>query len=118
MRIDIRAPRLGWAPGKYLCQCRGDGCRSKAVIDRLFSGDKRAWMCADCAYAAPDPLPVDPVQAAIDILISDNPDRWEQTLLRPELLGWFVGQSMKKLRGWCNPDDVFERIMAKARMSA
>jgi hypothetical protein len=41
---DTRPPVLerGWAPGDYTCRCRtcGEG----------FTGDKRAWCCADCAY--------------------------------------------------------------------
>lgn len=34
---------LGWAPGDYSNKCRKCG--------DYFSGDKRASMCADCAYA-------------------------------------------------------------------
>ncbi len=37
-------PQLGWwAPGGYLCRCRR--------CDDYFAGDKRAGICADCAYA-------------------------------------------------------------------
>lgn len=43
---DDRAPRVGWAPGGYLCEC------SKCHI--RFIGDKRATMCADCAYRITD----------------------------------------------------------------
>jgi hypothetical protein len=37
-----RPQRGAWAPGDYLCRC----IRCKVT----FIGDKRAVMCADCAY--------------------------------------------------------------------
>ena len=44
---DYSPARGGWAPGEYICQCRR--CKS------YFIGDKRASLCADCAYAdSPD----------------------------------------------------------------
>jgi hypothetical protein len=41
---DDRPAKGGWAPGDYINAC-GCGC--------IFSGEKRAWQCADCAYAEP-----------------------------------------------------------------
>ena len=46
-KMDKRPQRYFWAPGAYVHQCRDCGCN--------FCGDKRALMCADCAYAKPDP---------------------------------------------------------------
>lgn len=46
---DSRPPRSGWAPGHYTCTC--------VHCDRAFYGEKRAWECADCAYARPKPPP-------------------------------------------------------------
>jgi len=40
---DARPPHKGWAPGGYMCFCRG--------CEEHFIGDKRAYQCADCAYA-------------------------------------------------------------------
>jgi hypothetical protein len=42
---DERPPKGCWASGEYLCECIN--------CDRYFAGDKRALMCADCAYAKP-----------------------------------------------------------------
>ena len=42
---DHRPPRGGWADGYYMCRC----CK----CDDVFIGDKRAVICADCAYAVP-----------------------------------------------------------------
>jgi hypothetical protein len=52
---DKRPQRFGWAPGSYLCHCHGAGC--KDLKDKTFIGDKRAVICADCAYALPDVEP-------------------------------------------------------------
>lgn len=108
---DMRPQRYGWAPGNYMCRCGGVGCKDKSREDQLFIGDKRATMCADCAYALPDPVPVDRVQNALGVIIMDNPDKVEQAKQRPELIGWFVGQTMKKLNGQADPDEVFEKAM-------
>lgn len=40
---DSRPPKGGWAPGDY-CGMR---CR---ICSATFTGDKRAFECADCAY--------------------------------------------------------------------
>lgn len=42
MKVDDRPPKGGWATGPYLNTCRRCGGD--------FLGDKRAWICADCAY--------------------------------------------------------------------
>lgn len=52
---DKRPQRYGWAPGGYLNHCHGAGCKKSE--DKTFIGDKRAIICADCAYALPDPEP-------------------------------------------------------------
>jgi len=42
-KTDTRPKKHGWAPGNYTCKCSECGCD--------FVGDKRATMCADCAYS-------------------------------------------------------------------
>jgi hypothetical protein len=44
---DKRPQRYGWAPGSYICRCHD--CKEQ------FIGDKRAILCAPCAYMRPDP---------------------------------------------------------------
>ena len=39
---DHRQPKGGWADGNYMCRCWWCG--------QLFTGDKRATQCANCAY--------------------------------------------------------------------
>lgn len=54
-KTDERPKRLSWAPGGYLNKCLSAGC--KDLEDKTFIGDKRATMCADCAYAVADAAP-------------------------------------------------------------
>jgi hypothetical protein len=50
--MEERPQRFRWAPGDYLFKCRD--CKHNGGKDRTCIGDKRAIMCADCAYALPD----------------------------------------------------------------
>ena len=52
------------------------------------------------------------IEAAIDAVIAANPDKAEQTKVKPQLAGWFVGQVMKSTSGKANPRVVNE-ILAK-----
>lgn len=76
---DKRPQRYGWAPGKYMCRCHGDGCAKKPEDDRIFIGDKRATMCADCAYALPYPppprAPLAPPEDALRKAVADAIER-------------------------------------------
>lgn len=47
MMGDERERKGSWAPGSYICHCMQ--CKD------LFIGDKRAMMCADCAYSPHKP---------------------------------------------------------------
>lgn len=44
---DDRPKRYGWAPGGYANKC--------PICGDHFIGDKRASMCADCAYSFKSP---------------------------------------------------------------
>jgi Asp-tRNA(Asn)/Glu-tRNA(Gln) amidotransferase B subunit len=109
---DDRPQRYGWAPGEYIHgRCVGQLCRE--LEDSSFIGAKRAIICADCAYAMPDPVYVDRVGRHIDVVIADNPEKWDQAFARPQLLGWFVGQVMKRLNGAADPEEVYRKVCDK-----
>jgi hypothetical protein len=57
---DDRPKRHGWAPGNYIGRCGQCG--------ENYFGDKRSCMCAECAYAMPDPVPPKPERAHTIIL--------------------------------------------------
>ena len=71
-RVDARAERrrkfercrsgsIFRTPGDYLFKCRH--CKHNGGKDRTSIGDKRAIMCADCAYG----LPHEPRNIATDM---------------------------------------------------
>ncbi len=53
------------------------------------------------------------VQIAIDVICLQNPDKVEQAKAKPQLLGWFVGQVMKRMGGRANPQLVNELLKSK-----
>lgn len=48
MTSDPRPQRHAWAPGKYMHKCQ--------TCSTQFLGSSHARICADCAYALPEPL--------------------------------------------------------------
>jgi aspartyl-tRNA(Asn)/glutamyl-tRNA(Gln) amidotransferase subunit B len=55
-----------------------------------------------------------PIEAAIDTVMSDNPDKVEEYRGGKErLIGWFVGQVMKQTQGKANPDAVNKLLKEK-----
>ena len=64
-----------------------------------------------------EPVQVDYVGRHVDVIITDNPDKWEQAQLRPQLLGWFVGQAIKRLNGAVDPDVVYSRVCERLERS-
>ena len=53
------------------------------------------------------------IEAAVDEVIAENPDKAEQAKEKPNLAGWFVGQVMKKTGGKANPQAVNQLVRAK-----
>jgi aspartyl-tRNA(Asn)/glutamyl-tRNA(Gln) amidotransferase subunit B len=53
------------------------------------------------------------VQIAIDVLCLQNPEKVEQVKAKPQMLGWFVGQVMKRLDGKANPQLVSDKLKEK-----
>ena len=58
------------------------------------------------------------IEAAIDAVIAANPDKVEQTKVKPQLAGWFVGQVMKSTSGKANPSVVNEILAKKLGLSS
>jgi aspartyl-tRNA(Asn)/glutamyl-tRNA(Gln) amidotransferase subunit B len=53
------------------------------------------------------------IEKAVDDILAANPDKAEQAKLKPNLLGWFVGQVMKASGGKANPAAVNELLKKK-----
>ncbi len=50
------------------------------------------------------------IDAAVDAVVSANPDKAEQARTKPGMLGWFVGQAMKASGGKANPQAVSDAL--------
>ena len=53
------------------------------------------------------------IEKAVDEILAANPEKAEQAKLKPNLLGWFVGQVMKSSGGKANPAAVSEILKTK-----
>ena len=53
------------------------------------------------------------IEAAVDKVIAENPDKVAQAKAKPTLAGWFVGQVMKATGGKANPQAVNALVKAK-----
>ncbi len=53
------------------------------------------------------------IEAIVDEIVAANPDKVQQALEKPGLLGWFVGQVMKASQGKANPQAVNELLRKK-----
>ena len=53
------------------------------------------------------------IGAAVDEVIEANPAKVAELLKKPKLLGWFVGEVMKKTQGKANPQAVNDLLRAK-----
>jgi aspartyl-tRNA(Asn)/glutamyl-tRNA(Gln) amidotransferase subunit B len=53
------------------------------------------------------------IEAAVDAVLAENPDKAEQAKAKPSMAGWFVGQVMKATGGKANPQAVQKMIREK-----
>ena len=53
------------------------------------------------------------IEKAVDAIIAANPEKVQQAIAKPTMLGWFVGQVMKETGGKANPQAVNDLLKAK-----
>lgn len=53
------------------------------------------------------------IEAAVDAIMAANPDKVQQVVDKPNLIGWFVGQVMKQTAGKANPQAVNALLKSK-----
>jgi len=80
------------------------------LINEEKEGDPRAIVEARGLKQVTD---TGAIEAAVDAIISANPDKVAQAQAKPTMLGWFVGQVMKQTGGKANPQAVNELLKAK-----
>ncbi|MEM6667451.1 MAG: Asp-tRNA(Asn)/Glu-tRNA(Gln) amidotransferase subunit GatB, partial [Pseudomonadota bacterium] len=94
----------------------GDGTISGKIAKDLFEivfeegGDPRTIVDERGMKQVTD---LGAIEAAVDAIIAENPDKAEQAKAKPGLLGWFVGQVMKSTGGKANPQAVNQMLREK-----
>jgi aspartyl-tRNA(Asn)/glutamyl-tRNA(Gln) amidotransferase subunit B len=96
----------------------GDGTISGKIAKDLLAilvaedkeGDPRAIVAARGMRQVTD---TSAIAAAVDAIISANPEKVAQAQAKPSMLGWFVGQVMKQTGGKANPQAVNELLKEK-----
>jgi aspartyl-tRNA(Asn)/glutamyl-tRNA(Gln) amidotransferase subunit B len=53
------------------------------------------------------------IEKIVDGIVAANPEKAEQAMAKPAMLGWFVGQAMKASQGKANPQAVNALLKAK-----
>ena len=86
---------------------------AKDVFDIVWSegGDPRAVVEQRGMRQVTDEAAI---EAAVDEILAANPDKVAQAKLKPSMLGWFVGQAMKRMGGKANPQVL--NALLKARL--
>jgi aspartyl-tRNA(Asn)/glutamyl-tRNA(Gln) amidotransferase subunit B len=94
----------------------GEGVISGKIAKDLFEivwvegGDPRALVEARGLKQVTD---TGAIEAIVDMIIADNPDKAAEAKAKPAMLGWFVGQVMKGSGGKANPQAVNALLKAK-----
>ena len=94
----------------------GEGTISGKMAKDLFEivfvegGDPRAIVTERGMIQVTD---TGAIEAAVDAVMAQNPDKVEQARAKPGMLGWFVGQVMKQTGGKANPQAVSDLLKAK-----
>ena len=96
----------------------GDGTISGKIakdVLLLMVGDERAAMPRAIVerHGLRQVTDLGAIEAAVDAIITANPDKVAQVLAKPTMLGWFVGQAMKATGGKANPQAVNAVLKAK-----
>ncbi|WP_375413184.1 Asp-tRNA(Asn)/Glu-tRNA(Gln) amidotransferase subunit GatB [uncultured Bradyrhizobium sp.] len=94
----------------------GEGTISGKIAKDLFEivwregGDPRALVEARGMKQVTD---LGAIETAVDEIIAAHPDKVAQARIKPQLVGWFVGQVMKSSGGKANPQAVNDLLKSK-----
>ncbi|HEV7600276.1 MAG TPA: Asp-tRNA(Asn)/Glu-tRNA(Gln) amidotransferase subunit GatB [Bradyrhizobium sp.] len=113
---DIAASPLSAAQLAAIVDLIGEGTISGKIAKELFEmvwaegGDPRELVEARGMKQVTD---VGAIEQAVDEIIAANPDKAAQARVKPQLVGWFVGQVMKASGGKANPQSVNDLLKSK-----
>jgi aspartyl-tRNA(Asn)/glutamyl-tRNA(Gln) amidotransferase subunit B len=94
----------------------GEGTISGKIAKDLFEivwqegGEPRAIVEARGMKQVTD---LSAIEKVVDEIIAANPDKVTQAKVKPQALGWFVGQVMKSSGGKANPQAVNDLLKSK-----
>jgi aspartyl-tRNA(Asn)/glutamyl-tRNA(Gln) amidotransferase subunit B len=114
--LDIGASPVSAAQLGAIVDLIGEGTISGKIAKDLFEmvwmegGDPRALVEARGMKQVTD---TGAIEKAVDEVIAANPDKVQQAIAKPTMLGWFVGQVMKQTGGKANPQAVNELLKTK-----
>ncbi len=114
--LDIGASPVSAAQLGAIVDLIGEGTISGKIAKDLFEivwtegGDPRALVETRGMKQVTD---TGAIEKAVDEVIAANPDKVQQALAKPTMLGWFVGQVMKQTGGKANPQAVNDLLKSK-----
>jgi aspartyl-tRNA(Asn)/glutamyl-tRNA(Gln) amidotransferase subunit B len=85
---------------------------AKQVFDLMWAGEGAPSVIVE-KHGLRQVTDTGAIEAAIDAIIAANPDKAEAAKLKPQAIGWFVGQVMKDTGGKANPAAVNAILKAK-----
>ena len=85
---------------------------AKQVFDLMWAGEGAAADIVE-KHGLKQVTDTGAIETAIDAIITANPDKAESAKLKPQAIGWFVGQVMKETGGKANPAAVNQILKAK-----
>jgi aspartyl-tRNA(Asn)/glutamyl-tRNA(Gln) amidotransferase subunit B len=85
---------------------------AKDVFERMWAGEGAPADIVE-KHGLKQVTDTGAIEAAIDAIIATNPDKAEAAKLKPQAIGWFVGQVMKEMGGKANPAAVNQILKAK-----
>jgi aspartyl-tRNA(Asn)/glutamyl-tRNA(Gln) amidotransferase subunit B len=85
---------------------------AREVFDRMWAGEGSAEAIVE-REGLRQVSDTGAIEAIVDKLIAENPDKAEAVKAKPQAVGWFVGQVMKATGGKANPAAVNQILSAK-----
>jgi aspartyl-tRNA(Asn)/glutamyl-tRNA(Gln) amidotransferase subunit B len=85
---------------------------AKEVFDQMWQGGGHPQHIVE-TQGLQQVTDISAIEAHVDRIIHENPDKVEMVKTKPALLGWFVGQVLKASQGKANPQTVNDLLKQK-----
>ncbi|MHB8286513.1 MAG: Asp-tRNA(Asn)/Glu-tRNA(Gln) amidotransferase subunit GatB [Caulobacteraceae bacterium] len=88
---------------------------ARDVFERMWAGEGAAKDIVE-AHGLVQVNDTGAIEAVVDALVAANPEKAAAVKLKPQAIGWFVGQVMKETGGKANPAAVNDILKAKLEL--